>query len=153
MLGKLSLLFFEILAAPLASAGSQYDHDNVVGEWIQYSRNENGEFGYYYLNVEPDFSGLFSYQLYGSEPVVVPIADEYLSLEDGFFVLDDREFRRIVFSAYSGYLLTGVMWFYQENGGVEEPFNSFFLRLSSVSEENVQPDVLSVRSTVSGLSE
>jgi len=153
MLGKLGFSLLLIFAVPLVSASSQYDHGNAVGEWIQYSRNESGEFGYYYLKIEPDFSGLFSYQLYGSEPVLVPFSDEDLSFEDGFLVLDDREFRRIIFSAYAGYLLTGVMWFYQENRGFEEPFNSFFLRLSIVPEENVKPDVTSVRSIVSGLSE
>ena len=87
MPGKLSLWLYFVLAVPLVSTGSQYDHDNVVGEWAQYSRNESGEFGYYYLKVQPDFSGLFSYQLYGSEPVLVPFSDEDLSLEDGFLVL------------------------------------------------------------------
>lgn len=153
MPGKLSFSLFLIIVVPFTSASSQYDHDNVVGEWIQFSTSESGDFGYYYLKIEPNFSGLFSYQFYGSEPTLVIFSDKDLSLEDGFLVLDDRENRRIVFSAYAEYLLTGVMWFCQESGGFEEPFNTFFLRLSSVPVEGVPPEVISVRSIVDELSE
>ena len=152
MTGKLRFLFFLVFAVPLVSAGSQYNHENVVGEWIQHSRNESGDLGYYYLKIEPDFSGLFSYKFYGSEPVLIPFSEKDLSFEDGFLVFDDREYRRLVFSAYREGLLTGVMWFYQEIKGFEELFNSFFLRLVTVPKENIEPEVMSIRSTVDRLS-
>lgn len=153
MLIKLSSLLFLSLAFPLLSAGSDYNHDNIVGEWNQYSRNESGEFGYFYMKIEADFSGIFSYQLYQAKPTLVTFSQEDLSFEDGFVVLDDGEFRRVVFSAYGGILLTGVMWFYQQNGTYQEPFNSFFLRLSGLSAENSQADVIFVRKTVNGLTQ
>ena len=153
MFSRQSFLLLLIVAIPRLSASAEYNHDTAVGEWIQYSTSDSGEFGYYYLKIEPDFSGLFSYQLYQSEPVLVTFTRADLSFEHGFVVLDDGEFRRIVFSAYAGLLLTGVMWFYQENGEYEESFSSFFLRLSGVSAENIQPEVQSIRETVKRLSE
>lgn len=151
MVSTLRFAILLFLIVPLASTGAEYNYEAVVGEWIQFSRNENDELGYYYLKIEPDFNGLFSYQFYGSSPNLVAFSMHNFSFEDGFLVLDDRISRRLVFSAYGGYRLTGVMWFYQDNGGIEEPFNTFFLRLSGLSADNDQPDVASIRFTVDEL--
>jgi hypothetical protein len=123
------LLFF----CKLASA---YDPSVAIGQWAIYQKNYLSADYYYFLNINPDYSGALV-RYYGDKPIVRKFDSNAVIRRDGYFEVQLSTNEKAVFSAWklksgSG-KLTGQIFMYKENG---ELFNMLYFPLQLLNENH-----------------
>ena len=118
--------FISIFALIFSMTTSAYDHTVAIGQWAVYQSNLLSDDHYYFLNIKPDYSGVFVRSL-DHEPIIRKFDSENVIKQNGYFEVNLTPNEKVVFSAWklesgSG-KLTGQVFMYKENG---ELFNMLY---------------------------
>jgi len=124
-----SLLFF-------CTSSFAYDHSVAIGQWAVYQSNLLSDDRYYFLNINPDYSGALV-RYFGDKPLTREFKSSDVKKHDGYFEVNLNPREKAVFSAWklkSGNgKLTGQIFMYKEDG---ELFNMLYFPLELLSENH-----------------
>ena len=118
-----------LLSLSSSAAIAAFDHNVAIGQWAIYQKNLLSADYYYFLNVNPDFSGVLV-RNYGDNPEVREFDAKDTRKHEGFIEVTLSPYERIVFSAWklksgSG-KLTGQLFLYNHDGTL---FNMLYFPL------------------------
>ena len=125
-----------ILCLVSSKAIAAFDHSVAVGQWAAYQKNLLSADYYYFLNINPDFSGILV-RNYGNKAQARAFEPDDLRKHDGFFEIMLSPNERAVFSAWklksgSG-ALTGQIFMYNADGTL---FNMLYFPLDYLNADH-----------------
>lgn len=137
-----NILYLILLMVSFPSIGEQFAYQDINGEWGAYEEKRLSDDWYQYLEIGAN-GGVFAYS-YGGAPKIIRFESSELRRLPGMLLIEPQccgnQQLRLVVSAFrtkaGSALLTGSMFMFQSEAGMETLFNTIPLRMELLQKDS-----------------